>query len=110
MCHAPSGIDVDVLVAELVLEEEIVARATTYKVAKVSVPLATPEDLVILKAIAGRPQDLLDIDALLAAFPSLDRTRIRHWVKAFADVVDDRDIGGDLETRLSTQRARANKK
>jgi len=98
--HAATGIDLDVTIGELPLEEEIVERAESIKIAKVSVPLATPEDLIILKAIAGRPQDLLDIDALLVAFPSLDVARIRRWVKAFADVVEDRDIVGDLEKRL----------
>ena len=108
--HAPTGISVDVTFGELPLEEEIVARATKLKVAGATVPLATPEDLIIMKAIAHRPQDLLDIDALLAAYPSFDVERVRRWVKAFADMIEDRAILDALESRLTPQPIRKRRK
>lgn len=104
--HAPTGIDVDVLFGEILLEEEIVARAIEVKVAKIVVPLATPEDLIIMKAIAHRPKDLLDIDALLDAHPSLDLQRVRRWVHDIASAVENQDIVDSLESRLALQSAR----
>jgi hypothetical protein len=108
--HEPSGIDVDVTLGEVLLEEEIVARATEVKVANVLVPLATPEDLIIMKAIAHRPQDILDIDALLATSPSLDLARVRKWTKLFAEIVEKQDIVEILEARLAQRPARRPRK
>src|SRR5581483_9368379 len=65
--HAPTGIDVDVALGSLPFEEEALRRARAVRVARVSVPLPTPEDLIIMKAVAHRERDLLDIDGLLAA-------------------------------------------
>lgn len=36
-----------------------------------------PEDLLICKLLAGRPQDLQDVEAVLAAQPHLDLERVR---------------------------------
>jgi hypothetical protein len=98
--HEPSGIDVDVALGCLPFEEEAVARATTVQVAGVSVPLPTPEDLVIMKAVAHRERDLVDIDGLLAAHPHLDVGRVRRWVRAFADALESPELYDDLEQRL----------
>src|SRR5262245_33649994 len=51
--HQPTGIDFDVALGCLPFAEEAVARATVVLVPGVAVPLATPEDLVIMKA-AGK--------------------------------------------------------
>jgi predicted nucleotidyltransferase len=99
--HTPTGIDVDVALGCLPFEEEAVNRATPINIAGVTVPLPTPEDLVIMKAVAHRDQDLLDIDGLLAAHPSLDVERVRRWVRIFADALEAPEIYEDLENRLA---------
>jgi len=99
--HEPSGIDVDVAFGFLPFEEEAVARATPTKVAGVSVPLPTPEDLIIMKAVAHRDRDALDIDGLLAAHPKLDLRRVRRWVKAFAEALELPAIWDDLKKQLA---------
>lgn len=98
--HHPSDIDVDVALGSLPFEEEAVARATRARVAGVSVPLPTPEDLIIMKAIAHRERDLLDIEGLLAAHPKLDVERIRQWVQTFADTLEAPELYEDLDKRL----------
>ena len=98
--HQPTGIDVDVVLGCLPFEEEAVARATTVEVAGVSVPLPTPEDLIIMKAVAHRERDLLDIEGLLAAHLELDLDRVRRWVRAFADALETPELYDDLEQRL----------
>jgi hypothetical protein len=98
--HHPTGIDVDVALGSLPFEEEAVARAKKVRVAGVSVPLPTPEDLVIMKAIAHRERDLLDIEGLLAAHPKIDAQRIRKWVQTFADTLEAPELYEDLERRL----------
>jgi hypothetical protein len=99
--HQPTAIDVDVALGCLPFEEEVVARATAVQVAGVSVPLPTPEDLIIMKAVAHRDRDLLDIEGLLAAHPHLDVRRIRRWVRAFADALDTPELYDDLQRRLA---------
>jgi len=98
--HEPTAIDVDVVLGCLPFEEEAVARAVVMEVAGVSVPLPTPEDLIIMKAIAHRDRDMLDIEGLLAAHPELDLHRVRRWVRAFADALETPDLYDDLEQRL----------
>jgi hypothetical protein len=98
--HQATGIDVDVALGCLPFEKEAVARARVVQVAGVSVPLPTPEDLVIMKAVAHRSRDLLDIDGLLAAHPDLDLRRVRRWVRAFAEALETPEIYDDLQQRL----------
>ena len=98
--HQPTGIDVDIALGCLPFEEEAVARATALQVGGVTVPLPTPEDLVIMKAVAHRERDLLDIDGLLVAHPDLDLSRVRRWVRAFADALETPELYDDLQQRL----------
>ncbi len=98
--HEPTGIDVDVALGALPFEEEAVARAAKITIADVTIPLPTPEDLIIMKAVAGRDQDWLDIDGVLAAHPSLDVRRVRRWVRSFADALEMPELFSDLEKRL----------
>jgi hypothetical protein len=61
------GIDrwVDVLCAGTPFEQLALARAPPAPQLKRTQPVATVEDLVILKLLAGRPQDWADVDVLL---------------------------------------------
>jgi len=56
---------------------EAVERSVLYPLGEVAIRLPTPEDLIIFKAVAHRPKDLLDIQAIIAGHPTLDRERIR---------------------------------
>ncbi|MBI5407512.1 MAG: nucleotidyltransferase [Nitrospirae bacterium] len=98
--HKPSGIDVDISLGALPFEEEAIDRAVNSEVAGVSIPLPTPEDLVIMKAVAHRPIDMIDIQAVLDVHPDLDLHRIRRWVKEFAKVLEMPEILNDLEKIL----------
>jgi len=98
--HQPTAINIDVTLGHLPFEEEAVARATVVRVAGTSVPLPTPEDLVIMKAVAHRERDLLDIEGLMAAHPDLDLKRVRRWVRSFADALEMPEIYDDMQQRL----------
>jgi len=80
----------------LPFEEEVVARSKVFDVGLLSVRLPTPEDLIIMKAIAHRPKDLIDIQTILDSHPDLDVERIRHWVKSFADVLETPGLWTDI--------------
>jgi hypothetical protein len=98
--HAPSGIDVDIVFGALPFEEEVVANAISVDVAGIRLSLPTPEDLVIMKAVAHRPRDLGDIEAVLDTHPELDAQRVRRWVREFSMALGMPDLLTDLETML----------
>jgi hypothetical protein len=70
-------------------------------------PVATPEDLVILKAIAGRPRDIVDIEGLLAANPTMDRRRVRSVTAMFADLLESPGVLENLDRWLEAPRRKA---
>jgi hypothetical protein len=50
-------------------------------------------DLIIHKAVAGRPQDLYDIQSVVyRQGVKLDVTYVRHWLEEFADILGNRDV------------------
>lgn len=102
--HEPSGIDLDISVGMLPFEHEVVARARRRRVAGVTVPLATAEDLIVMKAIARRPRDIADIEGLRDTHPRLDRKRILDLVREFAAVLEDRSLLTEVERILGPPR------
>ncbi len=98
--HEPSQIEVDIALAALLFEEEAIAGAVEVTLAGVSFRVVTPEDLIIMKAVAQRPRDLADIAGVLDANPDLDVARIRRWVGEFAQALDSPSIVEDLEQML----------
>jgi hypothetical protein len=99
--HQKSGIDADIVFGSLPFEKEAVARATWVELGGVRVPLPLPEDLIVMKAVAHRPQDLADIEAILAAHPKLNLRRVRRWVREFAAALSMPETLNDLEALLS---------
>ncbi len=100
LCHQESGIPVDISLGILPFEQEAVERSTLHETGTLAVRLPTPEDLIILKAVAHRPKDLIDIQALVEANPGLDRERIRYWVCQFAEALDMPELWTDIAPLL----------
>lgn len=103
MRHVASGIDVDLIVAGLDFEREVIARAIKTHVGGMKIPLATVEDLIIMKSIAQRGRDTADIEALIDTHANLDWERVQAWAKEFSLALDRSDIV-DLLTRLRRRR------
>jgi hypothetical protein len=73
--HLATRIPLDVVLAGPGLEELFLAEAQERDVAGVRVPVARAEHMVIMKVLAGRPKDLDDARAILAA--QIDRLSVR---------------------------------
>lgn len=86
--HEASGIDLDIAFGALPFEEEAVKHTIWRDVAGIQIPLPLPEDLLIMKAVAHRPRDLADIEAILAAQPQIDLRRVRRWIGEFAAALE----------------------
>jgi hypothetical protein len=98
--HAPTGIDADVSFGALPFEDEALTRSVEGKLGRIRIPLPTPEDLIIMKAVAHRPRDTADIEAVLDAHPELDRERVRRWVEELAGALEAPELVADLEAIL----------
>jgi hypothetical protein len=98
--HQPSGTNVDISLGMLPFEVEAVERSSLHAVGPISVRLPTPEDLIIFKAVAHRPKDLLDIQAIIESHPDLDRERIKSWVTQFAHALEMPELWGDVAVLL----------
>jgi len=102
--HQESGTNIDISLGMLPFEEEIVERSILVQAGTLSVRLPTPEDLIILKAVANRPRDLLDIQTVIESHPDLDRERIESWVRQFAIALDMPELWTDIEGMLTGKR------
>ncbi len=98
--HTPTETEVDISLGILPFEEEMVERGTTKSFAGLSIRLPTPEDLIIMKAIAHRPKDLEDIRTIADKYPNLDRNRIEQWVRSFGDALELPDLWDQVKSLL----------
>src|SRR5437764_10915178 len=98
--HADTSIGVDISCGALPFEQELIKRAQEFKVHDVTLNVASPEDLIITKAVAHRRRDLIDIESLVQAHSDLDLARVRNWVQQFADVLEAPELINDLENIL----------
>ncbi len=89
-----STIDIDIFLAESAFQDQLLARRRRQPVDEMHVWLVSPEDLILLKLIASRPRDLVDIDDVLFVQGSLDEEYLRHWAERL-------DVLAELEEALA---------
>lgn len=76
------GIGIDVALGSLPFEERCVRRASDWEIAPgVVLRTCSAEDLVVLKAFAGRPRDWLDLEAVL-----LRQRATLDWTLVFGEL------------------------
>lgn len=73
------GIDVDLFLAESGFQQQLLLRRCRQRVDHLEVWFVSPEDLILLKLIAGRPRDLADVGDVLFTQAQLDEDYLRHW-------------------------------
>jgi len=74
------GSYLDVFFATLDFHLEMAEHARPVRFGPVDIPILAPEDLIVCKAIFGRPKDWLDIDEMLRWGTAVDAERTLHWV------------------------------
>lgn len=99
--HPASDTNIDISLGILPFEEEVVERSVVHELGGLRIRLPTPEDLIILKAVAHRPKDLQDIRDLTNKYPALDRQRIERWVRDFGETLDEPELWKEIETILN---------
>jgi len=75
------GIDVDLFLVESAFQRELISRRRRHQIDDLSVWFVSPEDLVLLKLLSGRPRDLADIGDILFTQGQLDEEYLRQWAQ-----------------------------
>lgn len=102
--HETTKISVDVSCGALPFELEMITRSIELRIGELAIRVATPEDLIITKAIAHRSRDLIDIDNLLIVHQRLDVERILHWVKEFSQILEMPELMTDFDNLLKSRK------
>ncbi len=96
--HAPSELPLDVVLAGPGPEELFLTRVRLVRFGDVEVPVIAPEDLVAVKILAGRPQDLHDAAGIVRAISDeLDLGLVRRTLALLEGALDRRDLIPELE-------------
>ena len=72
-------IDVDVFLAESRFQKSLIQRRIQTDVEGITAWIASAEDLILLKLLAGRPRDIGDIQDILLVQGPLDQAYLQHW-------------------------------
>jgi hypothetical protein len=101
-----SGVPLDVSCGALSFEQELVEHAEPIDVGPVVVNVARPVHLLVMKAIANRPRDRADIDALLRAYPDVDVSAARVVVREFSEALEAPELLTDFDRLVRDRRPR----
>jgi hypothetical protein len=107
MEHSGSDVVIDLLFASSGIEDEVVAGATRLEVLPgLSVPVAAVGHLIALKVLAGRNQDLTDLEALIPDASAADLDAARSGVKLIRERGFNRrqDVVADLDKLIADTR------
>lgn len=74
-----TGVDIDIFLAETSFQRAYLARRIEVTVNDKKLWVVTPEDLILLKLLASRPRDILDVADILFTQGQLDEKYMRHW-------------------------------
>lgn len=90
LVRSNDGYEIDISLGIPGYEEEVIKRAVKCELEKgYTVKICSAEDLIIHKAVAGRSQDLSDIEGIIMRQGNkLDVNYIRKWLKDFSDVLE----------------------
>ncbi|MBI4770374.1 MAG: hypothetical protein HY784_08205 [Chloroflexi bacterium] len=94
LIRADNGVEVDLSLALPGYEDELFRRAIPCEVEPgKTIRLCSAEDLIIHKAVAGRPQDLIDIQSVVdRQGQKLEAAYIREWLAEFSNLLDNPQI------------------
>lgn len=70
--HRTTGLTVDIAIGSMGFERQLIERSESIALGRVSVPMATAEDLILMKLVAGRPRDMDDVAGVVETHPDLD--------------------------------------
>ena len=104
LAHGGSDVVVDLLFASSGIEGEVVASATRLEVLpQLTAPVATTGHLIALKVLAGRNQDLTDLEGLIPGASTADLDLARSAVRLIQarGFNREQDVAADLDKLIA---------
>ena len=83
----------DLVVRSLFIEDQALARAKPLKLFRRTAKMPTPEDLLVLKLVAGRPRDLLDAEGIVRRHgTTLDVKYVERTLQKVCELAEDHAV------------------
>jgi Nucleotidyltransferase of unknown function (DUF6036) len=93
LVHLPTTLPVDIVLAGPGIEDQFFDRVQVREIGSVPVRVASPEDIIVMKVLAGRPKDIDDVMAITAAYAEeLDRAYIEVTLVALEQALSQSDL------------------
>jgi hypothetical protein len=100
--HLATQLPLDVVLASPGIEDTFIERAVRVEIEGLSVPVASPEDLIVMKVLAGRPKDREDVRTVLTErLNKLDVAYIRSILGTIETALGRSDLLSLLETEIA---------
>jgi predicted nucleotidyltransferase len=103
--HRTTGVKVDLALGLSGFEQQLIRRASPLDVAGQQIHVAQAEDLIILKSLAGRPQDDKDLEGILMVYG--DRLDWDDCLRVAAEL--EESLAVSLVQKIRDLRARADR-
>ncbi|HEY0872271.1 MAG TPA: hypothetical protein VGD94_02270 [Vicinamibacterales bacterium] len=102
LLRAANGISLDISLAGTPFEEDVLARATTWRTIEgTDLITCSAEDLILYKLVAGRPGDIQDVIGVVRRqHARLDVGRVREFGALFAELKEDPSLLQPFEDAL----------
>lgn len=101
LLRGKSGVPIDVALGGIPFEERCVDRASDFDFGEVRLLTCSAEDLVVLKAFAGRERDWADIESVV-----IRQSRRLDWPLVFEELAPLAELRGGDETAARLRRLR----
>lgn len=80
----------DLFFAYDAVHDAMAGATRTVPFAQGTIPILSPEHLIVCKASFDRPKDWIDIEQVLVATPGIDRREVEHWLDRIVGAGDQR--------------------
>jgi hypothetical protein len=99
---------IDLITASLPFEEVAYRRASVYELFGIPLPFPSPEDLILLKVLAGRDKDVLDATGVVHRHAdTLDIRYLEQTLRPICDLAEDMAPWSRLQRVLAVIRPAA---
>lgn len=102
LARTASGVGLDIVLGGLPFEARVVERSTLWQLGGgEALRTCSAEDLIVMKAFAGRDQDWADVTSILARQgDKLDLALIRDELRPLLVAKEEPELGDELERRI----------
>lgn len=104
--HDATGVPIDINQGRLPFELLAAKRATIKRHGGVEISMPTPEDLIVMKAVAHRSKDLEDIRGIVESQAKLDVGYIQRSVQEFGRALDMPELWTDISGMFRPSKSR----